>query len=200
MIAYLESKTLGKPYVFGAAGPDEFDCSGLIVFGYAHWGVSIIHHAAEQARLGVAVARDAIQPGDLVFSNWDVANPRFGVTEAAHVGLAVAHDRIIVAPHTGEVVQIESITGEAYQHHLTGIRRYDMAPMTPAPKTVTVPIRKYGSPLTYDMTISGIAAHYGYGSNWQTIWNSQANAKLRSLRKSPERVQEGDLVVVTLKV
>lgn len=199
MIAYLKATTLGKPYELGAAGPDKFDCSGEVCWGYKHFGVTIPHHAETQSHLGVAVALGAVEIGDLVFSNWDVDTVRFGVTPASHVGIATSSSEIIVAPHTGTVVQIEHLS--TWDQRITGIRRYDMAvPSAPGPKTTSVPIRKYGSPLTWDMTVSGIAQHFGYGSDWQTIWNSQANAALRTLRKDPAHVQPGDHLVVTLKL
>lgn len=198
MIAYLRT-TLGKPYRLGEAGPDEFDCSGLICYGYKHFGVTLPHHAETQSHLGVAISPPNVEPGDLVFSNWDVPAVRYGVTPASHVGMAISPSELIVAPHTGADVQIERLSG--WHERITGVRRYDMAvPSAPGPKTATVPIRAYASPVQWDMTVSGIAVHYGYGSAWQSIWNSQANAALRNLRKEPDHVQAGDHVVVTLKL
>lgn len=199
MIAYLKATALGKPYVFDKAGPSSFDCSGLVVWGYKHFGVDVVHYAATQARLGVAIARNAIEEGDLVFSNWDVSTPVWGVTEASHVGIAVSKTHIIVAPHSGENVQIEDITGPNWQKHLTGVRRYDMASATPAPTGQSIPIRSWATPVTWDMTVSGIAEHFGYGSNWQAVWNSQPNAAIRVLRKEPSALHAGDRIIVTPK-
>lgn len=121
---------LGNPYVLGAAGPHSDDCSGLVCYGYAHWGEKVIHHAAEQQSLGSAVSLANVRIGDLVFSNWDVplSSIKFGKSPAAHVGVAISSSQMIVAPHTGTVVQIESFTTAGYLKRLTGIRRYLMLP------------------------------------------------------------------------
>lgn len=198
LITYLRT-ALGKPYRLGAAGPDSFDCSGLICYGYHHFGVTLPHHAETQSHLGVAISPNAITAGDLVFSNWDVAKVTYGVTPATHCGVAISAHEIIVAPHTGSDVRIEQISG--WNQRITGVRRYDLAvPSAPAQKTSSVPVRDYATPVTWDMTVSGIAQHYGYGSDWQSIWNSQANAALRTLRKDPAHVRAGDHVVVTVKL
>ena len=61
---------LGIPYLWGGASPATgFDCSGLIMYVYAQVGVSLPHHAATQYTYGVAVSKDQLQPGDLVFFN-----------------------------------------------------------------------------------------------------------------------------------
>lgn len=57
---------IGTPYVFGAAGPNAFDCSGLTKYSYAKAGVSLPHSADAQKRYGKAVSRAAAKPGDLV--------------------------------------------------------------------------------------------------------------------------------------
>lgn len=51
----------------------------------------------------------------------------------------------------------------------------------------------------WNSTVSGIAAHYGYGGNWQAVWDSSANASLRAKRGRPELIQPGDVVYVTPK-
>jgi cell wall-associated NlpC family hydrolase len=90
----------GKAYVYGAAGPDTFDCSGLVVYAYAQVGMSgIPHSAAAQQGLGVAVSRADLQPGDLVF---------FG-SPAGHVGIYVGNGEMVDAPHTRAVVRVEPL-------------------------------------------------------------------------------------------
>jgi cell wall-associated NlpC family hydrolase len=56
----------GAPYVFGAAGPGAFDCSGFTQFVFKRFGRTLPHSATAQARHGIAVAKSAARPGDLV--------------------------------------------------------------------------------------------------------------------------------------
>jgi cell wall-associated NlpC family hydrolase len=94
---------LGKPYLWGGAGPRAFDCSGLVMVAFAEAGVVLPHNAAEQYALtaGQSVPLAALQPGDLVF---------FGasVPSIEHVGIVVGDGDMIDAPHTGAVVRVES--------------------------------------------------------------------------------------------
>jgi cell wall-associated NlpC family hydrolase len=92
---------LGKPYVYGASGPSSYDCSGLTMSAWAAAGVSIPRTAAAQQSAEPSVSLSALQPGDLVF---------FG-SPAYHVGIYIGGGRMIAAPHTGTVVQIQSLAG-----------------------------------------------------------------------------------------
>ena len=92
---------LGKPYVYGAAGPNSYDCSGLTMAAWGAAGVSLSHNAAAQQSSTHSVSSADMQPGDLVF---------FGYP-AYHVGLYIGNGNMIAAPHTGDVVKIESISG-----------------------------------------------------------------------------------------
>lgn len=108
---------LGKPYVFGAAGPNNFDCSGLVMYAYNKAaGISLPHHAADQAKMGTAVSKDQIAPGDLVFSDW-------GSGPNSHVGIAVSPTQIIDAPHTGALVRYDTLS-TSYRQHITAVRRF----------------------------------------------------------------------------
>jgi hypothetical protein len=111
----LLKQQLGKPYVFGSAGPGQFDCSGLTQYVYKPYGINLPHHAADQAKLGTAVTATDIQPGDLVFSDW-------GDGPNSHVGIAVSGQQIIDAPHTGAVVRYDTLS-PSYLRHVTAIRR-----------------------------------------------------------------------------
>ncbi|MDQ2959420.1 MAG: C40 family peptidase, partial [Actinomycetota bacterium] len=91
---------LGKPYVYGASGPDSFDCSGLTAWAWAAAGVSLPHNAAAQQSMGTPVDQANLQPGDLVF---------FG-SPAYHVALYIGDGLIIHAPTTGDVVKIVSLS------------------------------------------------------------------------------------------
>ncbi|SRX93551.1 protein NLP/P60 family, peptidoglycan lytic protein [Corynebacterium glutamicum ATCC] [Mycobacterium shimoidei] len=57
---------IGKPYRWGATGPDAFDCSGLVVWSYAQIGVAVPRTSQQQAAAGQPVARDELEPGDVV--------------------------------------------------------------------------------------------------------------------------------------
>ncbi len=87
---------LGAPYVYGADGPNSFDCSGFTMFVYNQVGVGLPHNAAMQQSVCEPVGRSDLQPGDLVF---------FG-SPAHHVGLYIGGGMMIHAPHTGDVVRI----------------------------------------------------------------------------------------------
>lgn len=114
LLAYGEQQ-VGKPYVFGTAGPNTFDCSGLIQYMLKQFGVAAPHHAADQAKMGDPVAASQIQAGDLVFSDW-------GDGPNSHVGIATDQSHILVAPHTGTDVQVQPLSAN-YRSHITAVRR-----------------------------------------------------------------------------
>lgn len=88
---------LGCPYVWGAAGPDRFDCSGLVKWAYAQAGVGLHRTTYEQINDGVPVARSAVRAGDLVFPH------------AGHVQLAIGPNLVVEAPYAGASVRISPL-------------------------------------------------------------------------------------------
>ncbi|GAA1974570.1 C40 family peptidase [Catenulispora subtropica] len=90
---------LGKPYVFGAEGPDAFDCSGLIQRVWRQAGVELPRTSSEQAEAGQRVPLSEIQPGDLVIY----------YSGRNHVGMYVGDGKIIHAPHPGTQVRISPL-------------------------------------------------------------------------------------------
>ena len=100
VLAYAYAQ-LGKPYRYGGAGPGSFDCSGLAMRAWAAAGVSLSHSTVAQQHQGRPVSMSALQPGDLVF--WG--------SPAYHVGIYVGGGKVLDAPHTGTVVQIQAIWG-----------------------------------------------------------------------------------------
>jgi cell wall-associated NlpC family hydrolase len=96
---------LGVPYVWGATGPNSFDCSGLTQWSYAHAGVSLPRTAAEQWNAGPHPALVDLQPGDLLFFASDTSNP----ATIHHVTMYIGQGQMIAAPETGENVQIQSV-------------------------------------------------------------------------------------------
>ncbi|NTY62733.1 C40 family peptidase, partial [Mycolicibacterium sphagni] len=101
-VAYAKSK-LGAPYVWGAEGPNSFDCSGLTQAAYAEAGIHIPRTTYEQVHAGRAVDRGDIQEGDLILCNW--SSP--GTPE--HVMMAVSPTMAIEAPTPGQSVKISPI-------------------------------------------------------------------------------------------
>jgi cell wall-associated NlpC family hydrolase len=96
---------LGVPYVWGATGPDAFDCSGLTQWSYAHAGITLPRVAAAQWNSGPHPSLSQLEPGDLLFWALDVHDP----ASIHHVAMYIGHGMMIAAPHTGENVQIQPV-------------------------------------------------------------------------------------------
>jgi cell wall-associated NlpC family hydrolase len=94
----------GDPYVWGAAGPSAFDCSGLVMWAYSQVGISLPHFTGAQWNMGVHVSRSQLEPGDLVFFYADIG----------HVGLYIGNGLMVDAPDFGEVVQVEPVMWNVY--------------------------------------------------------------------------------------
>jgi cell wall-associated NlpC family hydrolase len=114
---------LGKPYVFGAQGPDTYDCSGLVMAAWAHAGVTIPRSTYQQVHTGIAITSvSAMQPGDLIFiPGSDGTTQRPG-----HVGMYIGTDHdgnryLIQAPHTGDHVKISTV--KSWTSQIVAIRR-----------------------------------------------------------------------------
>ncbi len=90
-------KQLGKPYVWAAAGPDAFDCSGLTMYVWGKAGVYLPHSSQAQFSSGPHVSIGDLQPGDLTFYGSPIH----------HVAIYVGGGNMIVAPHTGDVVKLQ---------------------------------------------------------------------------------------------
>jgi len=90
---------VGKPYVWGGAGPDSFDCSGLTQFSWKPAGVSLPHNAADQDDLIASIPVSAVVPGDLLFYGEPVY----------HVAMYIGGGQMIEAPHTGVPVRIVEV-------------------------------------------------------------------------------------------
>ena len=97
-------RQIGKPYVWAAAGPNAFDCSGLTQYVWAKAGVALAHYSGTQIGQGRSVSRSELVPGDLVF---------FG-SPVHHVGIYVGDGMMIDAPHTGAVVRKEPVWWPQY--------------------------------------------------------------------------------------
>ena len=106
MFAFLQAQ-IGKPYQWGGAGPDSWDCSGLTMAAYAQVGIPLPHNAAAQYALTQAAAVDPsqLQPGDLVF---------FDGPQPGHVGVYIGNGQMIDAPNTGAFVRVEALWTTSY--------------------------------------------------------------------------------------
>jgi peptidoglycan DL-endopeptidase CwlO len=89
----------GDPYVWGAAGPGAFDCSGLVVWAFAQVGISLPHYTGDLWNSGVHIPRSDLEPGDLVFFYPDIS----------HVGIYIGDGLMIDAPDFGETVRVEPV-------------------------------------------------------------------------------------------
>ena len=102
--AFLEAAVsrLGMPYVWGAAGPTSFDCSGLVQWSFAQAGVVMPRVAADQARTGPSVPVSQLAPGDLLFYHTDPTAPGY----ISHVAIYLGGGKMIQAPEPGMDVEV----------------------------------------------------------------------------------------------
>lgn len=94
---------LGTPYVYGGMSPSGFDCSGFVKYVYAHFGINLPRTSYSQLGVGVAVSRENLQVGDLVFFRG-----------AGHVGIYAGNGNYMHAPQRGRSVCIEPMTRDLY--------------------------------------------------------------------------------------
>jgi peptidoglycan DL-endopeptidase CwlO len=102
-------RQIGKPYEYAANGPDTFDCSGLTQYAWASAGVQLTHYTGAQWTEGVAVSKENLRTGDLVFF----------YSDHHHMGMYVGNGLIVHAPHTGDVVRMAQLANMPY----SGARR-----------------------------------------------------------------------------
>ena len=117
-IVALARAQCGKSYIYGAAGPNAFDCSGLTSWLYKTYGYSIARGAAAQTGNGYAVSRQNLQPGDLVFFSNESSGGRVG-----HVGIYVGNGRLVHASTPSRGVLEENMNSSWFNQHYMGARR-----------------------------------------------------------------------------
>ncbi len=122
--AALAASLVGKPYVYGAAGPNGFDCSGLMYYIYKQLGYSIARGSSSQYyQSGYFVSTSEMQPGDLVY----FFDPRFdssgGTLPTTHVGIYVGNNQFIHASTTSYQVQYDPLFGGYYGPYVVGVKR-----------------------------------------------------------------------------
>ena len=101
---------VGDAYVWAAAGPDAFDCSGLVQYAYAAAGIDLPHSSRMQSTMGSPVSRSALQPGDLLFF----------YSPVSHVGIYIGNGQMVHASTSGVPVKTAPIDSMG---SFTGARR-----------------------------------------------------------------------------
>jgi peptidoglycan DL-endopeptidase CwlO len=99
----LSRAAMDCPYVWGAAGPCQFDCSGLVMWAYQHVGISLLHFTGDQWNEIVHVPRSQLQPGYLMF-----------FYSLDHVALYLGNNLMVDAPTFGQDVQVQSVPWGSY--------------------------------------------------------------------------------------
>jgi cell wall-associated NlpC family hydrolase len=103
---------LGTPYRWAGSSPDGFDCSGFVMYVYGRIGIGLPHNSAMLWGVGRPVARNDLQPGDLVFFNG-----------LSHAGIYIERGRFVHSPHSGDVVKISRLSESPYRRTYYGARR-----------------------------------------------------------------------------
>lgn len=107
---------VGKPYVYGAAGPNSFDCSGLTYYAYKQVGTYLNRSSRAQASNGTYVSKSNLKPGDLVFFN-------SGSNTIRHVGMYVGNGQFVHSPSPGKSVKYENLNSSYYVKGYVTARR-----------------------------------------------------------------------------
>ena len=116
-VVNMVKRQVGKPYVYGAAGPNSFDCSGLTYYCYKNAaGIYLNRSSGGQAANGRYVSKSNLKPGDLVFFN-------SGTSRIHHVGMYVGNGKFIHAPRPGQNVKYESLYSSYYVNTYVTARR-----------------------------------------------------------------------------
>ncbi len=109
---------LGSPYVWGAEGPNSFDCSGLTSYVYRNAaGISLPRSSSAQAGFGQTVSRSNLKPGDLVFFSTN------GTGNVSHVGIYVGGGTMIHSPKPGKSVETANINSSYYSSTFVTAKR-----------------------------------------------------------------------------
>jgi cell wall-associated NlpC family hydrolase len=104
---------VGDPYVWGAGGPNAFDCSGLTQYAYSAAGVSLPHSSRSQSGMGQAVSRDQLQPGDLLFY----------YSPTSHVAMYIGNGQMVHASTSSKPVMVagfNSMSGFTHARRVAG--------------------------------------------------------------------------------
>ena len=107
----------GSPYVWGAEGPNSFDCSGFTSYVFKNAvGINLPRTSSAQSNYGTTVSRSNLQPGDLVFFNTSGSG-------VSHVGIYIGNGNMIHSPSSGKSVSIASINSSYYSARFVNAKR-----------------------------------------------------------------------------
>ncbi|SCH19004.1 C40 family peptidase [Romboutsia sp. 1001713B170207_170306_H8] len=112
----LARQQLGKPYGWGAEGPNSFDCSGLTYYVYKQQGITLPRSSKSQATYGTTVSKSELMPGDLVFFNTNGSG-------ISHVGIYIGDGNMINATKPGDVVKISNINSSYHASRFVTAKR-----------------------------------------------------------------------------
>jgi hypothetical protein len=115
----LARSRIGLPYVWGAAGPDSFDCSGLTQWIYAQLGISLRRTSQAQFNATMPIPLEFLQPGDLVF--YEHTYPAH--ERITHVGIYAGNGVVIMATQPGEFVKEVALDNPYWARHFTSAGR-----------------------------------------------------------------------------
>ena len=119
VIAYAKT-LLGKPYVWGAQGPNSFDCSGFTYYVFKNKaGITLPRNSAVQSKYGTYVSRSNIKAGDLLFFDTNGSNNG----AVSHVGLYIGNGQMIHASYSQRKIVTVSINNSYYQNAFVNARR-----------------------------------------------------------------------------
>lgn len=120
----LAKQQLGKPYVYGAAGPNSFDCSGLFYYIFRELGINIARGSSSQYyNSGRFVSVDEMQPGDLVYifdSKYDYSG---GTLPTTHVLMYIGNNTVLHASTTSNTVRTDTLFGGYYGNYVVAVKR-----------------------------------------------------------------------------
>jgi cell wall-associated NlpC family hydrolase len=117
--AELARSRIGAPYVSNAAGPDAFDCSGLVFWVYSQLGLQVPRSAPDQFAWAAPVGQSELEPGDIVFFE----NTYPSTNRITHVGIYVGGGGVVMAVDNGDIVREVSLAEPYWSAHFAGAGR-----------------------------------------------------------------------------
>lgn len=116
-IARSALEQVGHAYRYGAAGPEAFDCSGLVHYTHALNGLRVPRTTGEQFASAIPVDETAVRPGDLLFFRFEQG------PKVTHVGIYVGEGRFVHAPQSGRSVEVRRLDDSWYRRRMAGAGR-----------------------------------------------------------------------------